>query len=179
MGQYNLIKPDTFPDGVHRSHHFRYYAARGYVEPNDVVVDAACGSGFGVEILSRIARKVVGIERDIEALRYATVNHKRANNYFIRGNLDQMQTYPTCDVFISLETIEHLRYPESFAGKAKFAAKKYIILSCPVIPTKHEDSTHLQDFTEQQIHDLFVDDRWSCVDSARQGPYLLISFYRK
>lgn len=153
--------------------------ARGYVEPEDVVVDAASGSGYGVELLSRVARKVIGIERDIEAVEYAMVNHKKENNYFIQGNLDQMGRYPVCDVFISLETIEHLRFPESFAGKVKQTTKKKIIISCPIIPTKHEDSTHLQDFTEQQVHDLFVDDEWGCIDSAKQGPYLLISFFRK
>ena len=37
----------------------------------------------------------------------------------------------------------------------------------------------LEDFTEQDIIDMFVDDKWKCIDSARQGIYLIISFFRK
>jgi len=178
MGHYQIYKIDDFADPVARSHLFRYHAARGYVEPEDVVVDAACGIGTGTELLSRIARKVVGIDRDKEAIEYAMQNHKTENNYFMVGNLDQMEKMPECDVFVTSESIEHLRYPGSFAWKIKSATRKKIFLTCPIVPTKHEDSTHLQDFTEPQIIELFADDDWKCIDSAKQGPYLMISFVK-
>lgn len=179
MGHYQIIKLNDYNGGVARSHLYRYYAARGYVDPGDVVVDAASGAGYGTELLSAVASKVVGIERDPDAVKYAMLNHKEENNYFMVGNLDQMEKYPLCDVFISLETIEHLRYPESFAAKVKTATRKKIVLSCPIVPTKHEDSTHLHDFNEAIITAMFVDDQWGVIDSAHQGPYLIISFFRK
>lgn len=179
MGLFNLIKPNTFTDGISRSHQYRYFAARGYVEPGDIVIDAACGSGYGTELLSTIAKKVIGIDRSEEAVSYAMKNHKKDNNYFICTNLDQMEKLPECDVAISIESIEHLRFPGSFASKLKLAARKRIFLTTPVIPTMHEDSTHLHDFNEQMIIDMFSDHMWGCIDSARQGPFLLISFFKK
>ena len=179
MGHYQTYKIDDWSSPVARSHLYRYYAARGYVEPGDVVVDAACGVGAGTELLSSIAKKVVGIDRDAEVIEYAMHNHKKENNYFIVGNLDQLEKLPECDVFISLETLEHLRYPGSVVWKMKDVTRKKIFLSTPVVPTKHVDSTHLQDFTEAQIIEMFVDEKWCCIGSSRQGPYLLISFARK
>jgi 2-polyprenyl-3-methyl-5-hydroxy-6-metoxy-1,4-benzoquinol methylase len=179
MGNHQVIKLGDFDSPSARSHLFRYYAARGYIDPGDIVLDVACGAGYGTELLSEVAAKVIGMDRDKAAIEYAMNNHKKDNNYFILANLDQEPQLPECDVAISIETIEHLRYPDSFAAKLKEVARKKIIITAPIIPTKHEDSTHLHDFTEQDIIDLFTDSQWGCVDSSRQGPYLFISFYRK
>lgn len=179
MGNFNPIQLDDLEYGPARSHLFRYYAARGYIDYGDVVVDAACGAGYGVELFSQIASKAIGMDRDDEAIAYAMQHHKKPNNYFIQANFDQIETFPQCDVTTTIESIEHLRYPAAFASKIKNATRKRIFLTTPIIPTKHEDPTHLQDFTEQQIIDMFVDDNWGCIDSAKQGPYIQISFYRK
>lgn len=179
MGNFNVMRVNEYPDGISRSHFFRYHAASGYIDPGDIVVDAACGSGAGVELMCRYAGKVIGLDRDPEAIKYAMEHHKKENNYFMQVNFDQMDSFPECDVATTIETIEHLRYPAAFAAKIKQSTRKKIFLTTPIIPTKHEDSTHLQDFTEQDICDLFVDSNWGCVDSALQGPYLLISFFRK
>lgn len=179
MGHFQVYKIDDFEDSVARSHLYRYYSARGYVEPGEIVLDAACGCGAGTEALSKVAGKVIGMDRDKDAIEFAQINHKKDNNYFVVGNLDQLEKFPEVDVTVSLETLEHLRYPESFASKVMNSTKKRIIISTPIIPTKHEDSTHLQDFNEQQVIDMFTNEEWGCIDSAKQGPYLLISFYRK
>jgi hypothetical protein len=39
-------------------------------------------------------------------------------------------------------------------------AKKWIVASVPVVPTKHINPYHLHDFAPQQLPDLFVDDQW-------------------
>ena len=61
---------------------YQYYCARGFIEPGDIVVDGACGKGEGVELFSKIAKKVVGMDRDKNAIKYAMDNHKKDNNYF-------------------------------------------------------------------------------------------------
>jgi 2-polyprenyl-3-methyl-5-hydroxy-6-metoxy-1,4-benzoquinol methylase len=179
MGHYQYITIDDFQNPVARSHLYRYYCARGYVEPSDIVVDAACGVGYGTELISRIANKVIGMDRDQDAIKYAMEHHKRDNNYFVCQNLDQIDRFPDCDVLICVETFEHLRFPESFAAKVKQSVRKKIFLTCPIVPTTHQDSTHLHDFDEQQVYGIFVDDDWGTIDSSKQEPYLMVSFYRK
>lgn len=179
MGYAEPIIIDDFKEGVARSHLYRYYSARGFIEPSDIVVDAGCGYGYGTELLSRVSQKVIGLDRDRGIIQYAMKTHKRNNNYFSLVNLDQLERLPECDVLIAIEILEHLRFPSTFTSKAKLAAKKRIFISTPIVPTKHEDPTHLHDFTEQQIYDMLVDEDWGLMNSSLQGPYLLAVFYKK
>lgn len=179
MGLYQPVVPDNYEGGTERSHLFRYHFAKGFVDPTDIVIDAGCGVGYGTELISRCAKKVIGIERDEEAIRHAMSRHKKDNNYFICTNLDQMESFPIADVVIAIEIIEHLRYPKSFIGKIQQSTKRKIIFSVPVIPTMKDDPTHLHDFTEQQIYDMVVNDRWQMIGSARMGICLLVAMYRK
>jgi SAM-dependent methyltransferase len=179
MGNNINIQLDNFEGGQQRSHLWRYYLARGFIEPTDIVVDSACGYGYGTKLLSQVAKKVIGIDKDAEAVKYASEHYKQDNNYFMAANLDQIETYPLCDVVVCVETFEHLRYPESFAGKIMQSARKKIFLTCPIVPTKHEDPTHLNDFTESQVMEIFNNDKWGCIDSSLQGVYLMTAFYKK
>jgi len=179
MGNNINIQIDNFKDPQARSHLYRYYSARGFINKGDVVVDSACGYGYGTYLFSQVAKKAIGIDRDAGAIKYAMEHYKLDNNYFMVNNLDQMENYPLCDVAVCVETFEHLRYPESFAGKMMQSTRKRIFLTCPIVPTKHEDSTHLNDFTENQIMEIFDNDKWGCMNSSLQGPYLMAAFYRR
>ena len=179
MGNNINIQLENFEGGQQRSHLYRYYLARGFVEPEDVVVDSACGYGYGTELIARKCKKAIGIDRDPAAIKYATEHYKRDNSYYMVNNLDQMENYPLCDVVVCVETFEHLRYPESFAGKIMQSARKKIFLTCPIVPTKHEDPTHLNDFTQSQVMEIFTNDKWGCIDSSLQGIYLMAAFVRK
>jgi 2-polyprenyl-3-methyl-5-hydroxy-6-metoxy-1,4-benzoquinol methylase len=179
MGAYQPVKLDDLSYGVAKAHHYRYYCARGFIEPGDTVIDVACGMGYGSALMARVAKKVIGIDRDKEAIAYAMNTYKKDNCYFVLGNLDQLEKLPECDVAVSVESIEHLRFPESFASKLKLTTKRKIFLTTPWVPTIHEDPTHLHDFNEEMIINMFVDDNWECIDSSKEGPYLLIAFYRK
>lgn len=139
---------------------YQYYCARGFIEPGDVVVDAACRDGNGTDLFSKIAKKVVGMDRDREVIKYAMEHHKKDNNYFICANLDQEPTLPSCDVFVSIQTIEHLRYPESFIAKIKDATRKKIF----IVTTKGID---------------FTDDKWECMGISNLGDLFLKVYYRK
>lgn len=178
MGNNINIQLDDFVSGQARGHMYRYYFARGFIEPGDTVVDAACGYGYGTELFSRVAKKVIGIDRDENVIKYATEHYKRDNNYFMVGNLDQMESLPVCDVWACVETFEHLRFPESFASKLMQSVKRTIIITCPIVPTTHEDPTHLHDFTESQAKEIFNHNGWITIDSSLQGIYMLAAFHK-
>lgn len=93
-----------------QAHVARYEYACGLMQATDVVLDAACGSGYGTEMLARHAARLVGLELSEDALEYARVHHQQSNLEFHRADLNQPIPWPDShfDAIVSLETLEHL-----------------------------------------------------------------------
>jgi len=151
---YERIDSSAKFDPVRSSHEIRYRLAKGFVEDGDTVLDAGCGTGYGKKILK--ATKYIGLD-------------KNPPKGFIKWDFDE-QPIPDYefDVFVGLEIIEHLRNPHNLIQLAK-RARKWIILSTPVIPTSHRNEFHFQDFTTRQVARLFVDDDWETYNIFKQS----------
>lgn len=85
------------------------------------VLDVACGSGYGAQVLCGAgACEYLGVDISEEALRLARSRYRVADNVsFLRGDacsLDKVAGGPF-DVIVSFETIEHLLEPERFLAK--------------------------------------------------------------
>ena len=128
-------------------HRYRYALAAGYVQPGDTVLDAACGTGYGKEILG--AHAWIGVDREAPSVEGA-----RAEDF------NSWEPDFDYDIFVGLETIEHIPSLDAYVAMAK-RAKRTIILSKPVIPTAHFNPWHVHDFTQASIESLFVDGQWS------------------
>ncbi len=152
-------------------HRFRYRLGRGFVEPKDTVLDLGSGSGYGTEILSRVAKKVIGIEISKADVSEAQKKYQKPNVEFICDSLETM-VLPQCDVACAFEVIEHLYDVPPFVKKLKEVTKKFIVLSVPLgqktiwVEEAKEfqeegDRTHHASFpSEVYIRQLFVDDKW-------------------
>jgi ubiquinone/menaquinone biosynthesis C-methylase UbiE len=57
------------------------------VKPGAVVLDAACGSGYGTQLLAEKANSVTGLGINDHALRYAMSRHLTSNTTFLKQNL--------------------------------------------------------------------------------------------
>jgi hypothetical protein len=139
-----LSKSDLDHDAVQREiHTYRYAFAAQFTTDADRVVDAACGIGYGREYL---AGQWVGVDK-----------------YAAGGTLtvDLCTWSPTFsyDVFVGLETIEHLDDYRAYVIAAK-RARRSIVISTPIIPTVHFNPYHRHDFTRESLAALFVDDEW-------------------
>lgn len=130
-----------------RGHLFRYMLASGFTVPGDVVVDAACGTGYGKALL-REGVEYIGIDND------ATVGPS------IQADLCEWQPDFDFDVFLGFETIEHLIDYHAYVAAAK-RARKWIVVSTPVVPTTHLNEHHLHNFAVGELASLFVDGEWS------------------
>lgn len=71
------------------------------------VLDASCGCGYGSAILSDVARRVVGVDRDAEAIRYARLNWRRDNVEYRQADVFDAPEGPF-DAVCSFETVEHV-----------------------------------------------------------------------
>jgi ubiquinone/menaquinone biosynthesis C-methylase UbiE len=92
--------------------HLHRYAMAMELAKDKVVLDVASGEGYGAYLLSKYAKKVIGVELDADAVAHAL--NKYANQC---DNLEFLQSSATnlplpdnsIDVVTSFETLEHLR----------------------------------------------------------------------
>lgn len=98
------------------AHLVRYDLAARLVRPNDIVLDAACGLGYGTHILASLseAGSVIGIDASDWAVDYATRQFGSARTEFRKGMLPEALRSiedASVDCVISLETLEHVEDP--------------------------------------------------------------------
>jgi len=107
-----MVKSFAEIEPLHRD---RYLLAQAHVK-GKIVIDAACGCGYGSCMLAGAgeAKRVHGWDRSQEAVVHAKTYFDRPNIVWDLRNLDD-KTWDIpggqVDVFISLETIEHLDTP--------------------------------------------------------------------
>lgn len=97
------------------------------------VLDVACGTGYGSDILKRgQAARVVGVDIDENALAYAA-KQWQLSNLFQADALHLPFRSHTFDVIVSFETIEHLPEPRAFLHELMrlLAVDGHLILSVP------------------------------------------------
>jgi SAM-dependent methyltransferase len=96
-----------------REHVARYEFAVDAIGRGGVVVDAACGSGYGSQMLANRARQVVALDVSESALNYAARVHAAANLSYLRADFANGMPLRSevADSVVSFETIEHVVNP--------------------------------------------------------------------
>lgn len=107
------------------AHVARYFLARKYLPKNGVVVDVACGLGYGSAALAQTepSNRVMGIDNSAYAIDYATHNFTTytPNAEFQQGDACDLSRFAdqSVDLVVSFETVEHLKEPELFFQEVK------------------------------------------------------------
>jgi SAM-dependent methyltransferase len=107
------------------AHIARYMLARQFVREGDRVLDAACGLGYGSAILAdgTLADRVVGVDADPSAIRYALDHYTpgRPRLSFDTRDVATLDRWPAAsfDVVVSFETLEHLATPDTFLAACR------------------------------------------------------------
>jgi len=176
MSERYSANPNIYEASADKPHCTRYFVARGFLRPDDVVVDCACGTGYGSHILSKHCQKVLAIDR----LETFEQRWKADNISFMVSNIEELPEYPFCDTWVTLETIEHLKDPTAYMAKVCQATRKTIIVSSPNKPTAGLNEFHLTDVlltNIQHIMSKFPD--WIPYHSLLQGDYYIIIYVRR
>jgi 2-polyprenyl-3-methyl-5-hydroxy-6-metoxy-1,4-benzoquinol methylase len=102
------------------AHIARYQLAAEIIPTGSIILDAACGMGYGSEVLATVAKakQVIGIDTSDNAIIYANTafsDSLRAIRFEQRdvSDLDSMET-EFFDAVVSFETLEHLENPTDF-----------------------------------------------------------------
>jgi ubiquinone/menaquinone biosynthesis C-methylase UbiE len=127
------LVPDLAGYALWQEHINRYVFALNHTA-NKVVLDVACGSGYGTSLMAKKASLVVGVDVSHEALSYAKKHYGKHNVQFILSDASSLP-FKDCvfDRAISFETIEHIAKYETFLHEIKRNLKKngLLILSTP------------------------------------------------
>jgi len=141
------------PDAMHNNldtyqqHLVRYVWALDKVSGKRVV-DAACGTGYGSNLLATVADGVLGVDIDPETIKYGIQNYPRVS--FMRVDLDKPPPELQADVIVSFETIEHLKDPVKFLTWCKHRAPEMV----GSIPINCPNEYHKHVYTGEQIRKL-------------------------
>ncbi|MHB8481153.1 MAG: class I SAM-dependent methyltransferase [Nitrospiria bacterium] len=111
----------------------RYRFASKYVS-GKVVLDIACGTGYGTELLKEAgAKSVTGVDISKKAINDASQKHKISGVNFIEGSIIDFSESIKYDLIVSFETIEHVEDYKSALNNLKSLLNEdgILIISTP------------------------------------------------
>lgn len=117
-------------------HLARYASILPFVK-DKVVLDIACGEGYGSALVMRAgAKRVVGVDISAEAVAKSQKVFADSKAEYIQADatsLGELFEPGTFDVVVSIETIEHVTDDEAYLTALKRAAKPdaVFLISCP------------------------------------------------
>src|SRR5258706_11014389 len=114
-------------------HWHRYWFAARY-KSRKIVLDLACGDGYGSDYLAANARHVYGIDISGPTIALAKDKYNRANLQFLVGSCTDIPLADkTVDVVVSFETIEHHDQHSKMMMEFKRVLKPFgmLIISTP------------------------------------------------
>lgn len=120
------------------------------------ILDIACGSGYGADLMSAIkGTEVLGVDLSKEAIKCANEKYKKTNLRFKVGDATNIpEKENSFDAIISFETIEHLENREKYLKELVRVLKKggVALLSTPNRAVfKNKNPFHNHEFLEEEF----------------------------
>lgn len=144
-----LIPEGNMQTLTYGEHLSRYMSVMNIVK-DKIVLDVACGTGYGSQMIAHQAQSVLGVDRSPEAVEYARAHYPEKNLTYAVDNAMQLSLEDNSfDVVISLETIEHLVEPEEFIKEVKRVLRPGGIF---VVSTPNDDE--FMDDNEYHVHEF-------------------------
>ena len=155
----------------------RYQSVSEFVK-GKIVLDAACGEGYGSYIISNFADTVFGIDISNEAIEYARAHYNNSNLEYFCASINNIPLNDnSVDVVVSFETIEHVNadLQKEFLAEIKRVLKPNGILVIST-PDKRVYSDmrnfnniyHVNEMYKEEFK-LFIENYFLNVTFFRQG----------
>jgi len=143
--------PET---NIYKEHVARYNFASKYIKSKKVL-DIACGSGYGCEILlKKGAKYVIGSDISEETIDYAKKHYQKKDIEFITNDIKKLDfSDEEFDCIVSFETLEHVKDQEVVITELKRVLKKggILIISTPNLESRTNDEEDTNRFHEKEL----------------------------
>lgn len=160
--QWTGERLETFVFAETTLEHLHRYAFAGNFVKNKVVLDVACGEGYGSNLLAQNALEVVGVDIDDETIKKAAARYKKPNLKFIKGNATELPFgEKQFDIVVSFETIEHIEEHHQMLLEIKRVLRPegLLIISTPDKKTYsgetgYKNKFHVKELYKEEFHNL-------------------------
>lgn len=135
-------------------HLHRYAVATEFVK-NKIVLDIACGVGYGSYLLAAYALKVTGIDINKESIEVAKKKYSRPQLSFLNGDVENIPVEnASFDVVISFETLEHITNHDKMLEEIKRVIKPggLLLISTPDKLIYSEKANHHNPFHKKELY---------------------------
>lgn len=135
--------------------HWHRYAWVRQLTRNQIVLDVACGEGYGSYFLSKTAHSVVGVDIDEPAIGHAKERYKSDNLRFaVADALSLPFDDSTIDVVVCFETLEHLEDHQGLLDEFKRVLKPsgWLALSSPEKASYSDQADYSNPFHVKELY---------------------------
>jgi len=147
---------------IREDHLNRYRWVSCFMRPSDLVLDVACGAGYGTQIIGERCALALGYDISEEAIKYANAHYLNAHTGFMLADVTTVSLPRACAA-VSFETIEHLPDPLPFLKELRRKTKR-LFASVPnqdVLPfDQARHKYHYRHYTLQEFDALLVEAGW-------------------
>lgn len=174
--QYGERQVETELSKIRNDHTARYRWAAKILPSESLIIDMACGIGYGSNIMAQAGHKCIAVDRDEEALAFGNEHWKHENVQFAQGDADTLTggAIGEFDAAVCFETIEHIQDPKPLLNSLR-ASAKVLLVSVPneeVMPWKRPDGAttafHFRHYTKDQFEKLLNSCGWKVVEWFKQ-----------
>jgi ubiquinone/menaquinone biosynthesis C-methylase UbiE len=153
--------PERLLGDIELEHYHRYLLSAEIVS-NKVVLDIACGTGYGSDILASMALRVIGVDIAEEAISFAKSRYQKSNLEFLLGSCADIPVEDSSvDVVISFETIEHHDEHQNMMKEIKRVLKPggFLVISTPdkyeySVRSNYKNAFHIKELYRGEFHEL-------------------------
>lgn len=139
----------------------RYSFVSKFIKESDVILDAACGFGYGSAYFSKFCNKVYALDLAEDNIKFGENTYSFKNINWILGDVTALPfENDKFDVYVSFETFEHLPLNtiDNYIEKAIRVVKKdgLFILSTPNRETRQNihNPFHIKEYSIQELSSI-------------------------
>lgn len=155
LERYDPSYDAIFFPNVSVPHWVRYRWAAPYCK-NKRVLDIACGTGYGTNLLAQTAVSVLGVDQGAQTIAYCQQTYPNCG--FVQGDATTFALNEPVDVVVSLETIEHIQEVDAFLRcvVANLTADGLFICSTPIHGAAPMSPHHVKEYSAAAFQALLA-----------------------
>lgn len=182
MEIFERVDKDDLSWELYSGDHLQRYDYFKDFYKDKIILDAACGSGYGSEIMIKNgAKKVIGIDVDKNIIEKNKKKYHYSNLEFYELACENIRDLKVSfDLIVSFETIEHLKSPDEFIKQTYQVLNKdgLLIISSPNVKRfsaylpEQTNEYHLHEFDFDELKQLLIKENFKIIQSYHQSESL-------